>query len=382
MTQTKSKVLFITKSDLSGTAGHNIATREIVTALARSDRINLTVVCPAPADEYPSGVDEAISNRIYLSERSDTLSLLQRGFGIFDGFRTLGKAIREVKPDLLLGRMNSVFIAAPVLAQYYDVPYGLFSRGTSYKSLRFSSVLTQLYKYNVRVADEVYVASNEIKQDTDQLRKSEQSSATFLPNGVTIEQFEPIDRERARSAIGFERDDLFVVGFVGSMKPYHRVDYLIKSLNHIEPSKNIALLLIGDGPERDRYRKQAEEEGVAERVVFPGFVPHSEVGTYISACDVLYGVSDQDSATPIKIFEYLACARPVIARNIDELSVITDRNLGRLVRRDPAAIGTAIEELYETSQAERHSMGTRGRAYVEQNRTWDAAVDRVLDDFF
>lgn len=381
MSKNIQRVLFVTKSDLSGTAGHNIATRAIVAAFACSERISLTAVSPTPRGEFPTELEDAISNRVYLSKRPVDPTPIQRGFGVVDTFQTLRTAINTEQPDLIVARMNSVFLAPPVLADYYNIPYALLSRGTAYKSLRFSSILTRIYEYNVRTAAEVYVASNEIKRDTDRLRKPGQSESTFLPNAVDPDQFSSTDTAIARSTIGLPEDSGFVVGFVGSMKPYHRIDYLIRSLEYVDKPENITLLLVGDGPELDRYRQLAEDEGVSDQVVFTGFVPHSEVSTYISACDAVYGVSDQDSATPVKISEYLACARPVIARSIDELSFINTRDLGRLVTRDPEAIGTAIQELSDLDPAQRNAMGRRGRAYVKENRTWAAAVDRILNDF-
>lgn len=381
MTQTKPRVLFVTKSDLSGTAGHNIATKAIVTAFARSERISLTVVCSAPRDELPTELEDVLSKRVYISERPISPTLTQRGLGVIDMFQTLRPAISTKQPDLIVARMNPVFLAPPALADYYDIPYALLSRGTAYKSLRFSSILTQIYKYNVRTAAEVYVASNEIKRDTDRLRKPGQSESTFLPNAVDPDQFSPTDTAVARSNIGLTEDTGLVVGFVGSMKPYHRIDHLICSLDHVDQPENITLLLIGDGSELDRYLQLAKDKGVSDQVISTGFVPHAEVSTYISACNVLYGVSDQDSATPVKIFEYLACARPVIARNIEELSFINSRDLGRLVPREPEAIGTAIQELSDLAPTKRKAMGRRGREYVKENQTWDATVNRILDDF-
>jgi len=380
MSHGRPHVLFVTKSDLSGTAGHNIATREIVTAFARSERIDLSLVCPEPRSESPIADSGSVS-RCYVSERPPDPTILQRGVGVIDVFRTLRRAIVEGEPDAIVARMAPVFLAPPLLANHYDVPYILLSRGTAYKSLRFSSVLEQLYRYNVRVAEEVYVASMDIKRDTDRLRKANQSEATFLPNAVDPEQFYPIERETARAEIDCELDGQFVVGFVGSMKSYHRLDLLIRSLDHLDSTDDVSLLLIGDGPELDRYRELASSLGIRENVIFPGFVSHDQVNTYISACAVLYGVSDQDSATPVKIFEYLACARPVIVRDITEMSFVRDRDLGRLVERSSQQVGTAIQALSEKTRSGRLEMGRRGREYVEKNRTWDAAVDQVLNDF-
>jgi len=373
------KVLFITKSDLSGTAGHNIATREIVAAFARHDSINLSLVCPEPINSDSASILGDI-NTFYIGKRPANLSLPHRVFSTFDMFRTLRQAILQIDPDLLVARMAPILLAPAVLTHHHDIPYALLSRGTGYKSLRFSGLLTQIYKYNVRAADQVFAASGKIKRDTDQLRKKDQPLTEFLPNAVDIKKFSPLDRGRARKSISPELGNDFIVGFVGSMKSYHRLDYLIQSLNHIK-IEEAKFLLVGDGPERETYEQLAGDQGFGESVIFPGFVSHSEVSKYISACDVLYGVSDQESATPVKVFEYLACARPVIVRDIAELDFIRDQDLGRTVNPSSKSVGNAIQQLYDVGMDRREAMGKRGRQYIKANYTWDRAATQVIEVF-
>jgi glycosyltransferase involved in cell wall biosynthesis len=235
---------------------------------------------------------------------------------------------------------------------------------------------------NVRRADEVYTASQEIKQDTDEMRKSRQTEAEVFPNGINPELFEPMSKTEARKRLELGlRDEDFVVGFVGSMGPRHTVDRLIKSVQHINDEIPIKLLLMGGGPKLEDYRKLAEESGLSDKAVFTGFIPHESVSEYVSACDITYGVTEQESATPIKCFEYLACERPLIARDIPELSFVAEEDVGVQIEEiDEGAIADAVEYLYGLEEGERKAMGESGRKYVIENHTWDRLVDMVLED--
>lgn len=376
-------VLFVTKSDLSGRSGNNIITGNIVSAFAERDDVRISVISPRPAEEYPDGLTDNISDLIHLDPRPPDLSVLDRVRSSVDTFRTLRRAIRTIDPDIVTARMTPDFISPPFLADHYGIPYALLSRGVAYKRLRFSPVLRRIYRYNVRIAREVYVASEEIKRDTDRLRRPDQSESVLLSNAVDPEDFQPYPMREARDSIGLNGDVGFLVGFVGSMKPYHRIDALIRSLQYLDSSIDVQLLLVGEGPELNHYKEVAEEQGVSDRVHFPGFVAHSNVDRYLSACDTLYAVRSQESGTPVKVFEYLACERPVIVRDMEELSFVDKLGVGRTVQKpEPKRIAEAIDELYRAGRDQRQEMGERGRDYVERERTWDAFVQRILDDFF
>lgn len=380
MTEDPFRVVFVTKSDLSGRSGHNIITRNIALAFAGIDGVETTVVSPRPVEGTLEAVSEQASETVYISQRPSDLSITDRFRSVLSTFRTLRSVLREEDPDLLVARMAPDLLAPPFLAERYGVPYALLARGTAYKELRFSSVLTNIYQYNLRKAHGVYTASEEIKEDADDLRREEQAESTILPNAVDPSQFSPRPIESARNELDIDLEG-FVVGFLGTMRPYHKIEVLVQSLPHVKQD-DVHLLLIGDGPELERYQSIARDLGVADRVHCTGFVPHSQVDGYLSACDVLYAVRSQASATPVKIYEYLACERPVLIREMNELSFVNELDVGRTVAKpDPKLVASAIDELHKLDSETRMKMGRRGRDHVERECTWDAFVRRVIDDF-
>ncbi|WP_232702146.1 glycosyltransferase family 4 protein [Halobacterium wangiae] len=379
MDDDRKHVLFVTKSDLSGTGGHNIATKEVAIAFAKHPGIKTTVLCPEPSAEYPADVTESIDNLVHFPATNSKMDVLEHGLSSIRLYRTLRSVFDSVDPDLVVARMAPVFFAPAFVASRKDVPYVLLSRGRHYKTLRFNRVLSRLYRYNVRVADRVYTASEDIKQDTDRLRRPGQEEATVLPNAVDPDRLRPAPKMEARAEIDCDvAPSSFVVGFVGTMEPYHAIEELLRAVDQIDVD-NLELLVVGDGPELANFRTLAENRGITDVVHFPGFVPHSEVYRYVSACDVMYGVSHQGSATPIKCFEYLSCERPILVHEVADLNFVSEQDVGRLVQSVvPEYIASGVEELAALSESDREEMGGRGREYVIQNHTWRGFVDDIV----
>ena len=301
MTQHNS-ILFVTMNSIAGQGGDSMATKEILSTFVDDDRVSTAAVVPDPQGSLPLDLDES---RIYCFEplsKNSTTAYLRYAFSPIKSVR---RALQEYEPDVVVIRMYPLGIIPPLLSVLSSTPYILLSRGTSYKSLRYARVLRQLYKVNARLAAEVYSASYEIKQDTDRARTKSQPESKLVPNGINPDEFEPKSRSQMRDMLDLDfDDDDFVVGFVGSMGPRHTLDTLIRSLDKIDDLP-VKLLLVGDGPELDSHKRLVKENNLSGRVTFTGFVPHAEVDKYISACDITYGVTQQDSATPIKCFEYL-----------------------------------------------------------------------------
>jgi len=166
------------------------------------------------------------------------------------------------------------------------------------------------------------------------------------------------------------------------MEPYHAIEELLRAVDQMHVD-DLELLIVGDGPELERFQSLATDLGISDRVHFPGFVPHSHVYRCVSACDVMYGVSHQGSATPIKCFEYLACERPILVHKVADLDFVSELDIGRQVQSVvPDDIAAGVDELAALSDSEREEMGARGREYVIQNHTWRGFVDYIVSDAF
>jgi glycosyltransferase involved in cell wall biosynthesis len=142
------------------------------------------------------------------------------------------------------------------------------------------------------------------------------------------------------------------VGYAGHLYPWKGVDVLVRALASAPFAR--ALIVGGHPGEADRARIEAlaRELGVADRVEMTGLVPPSEVATRLSGVAVLVlpnvaSTISERYTSPLKLFEYLWLARPIVASDSAAIrEILTDGRTARLVPPgDPEALAAALAEL-------------------------------------
>jgi len=170
-------------------------------------------------------------------------------------------------------------------------------------------------------------------------------------SGMEVDAFLDAERHRAgvRSALGFSRHDV-VVGKVARLFRLKGHRYLLAAAPLIlRRCPQVKFLFVGDGVWRERLQRQAEELGVAERVVFAGLVDSSRIPAMISAMDVVVHASLREGLARVLV-QALLCAKPVVSYDVDGArEVITDGLTGRLV--PPRAVEELAEAVVEMIQA-------------------------------
>lgn len=198
---------------------------------------------------------------------------------------------------------------------------------------------------------------------------------TVIPNGV--------DTERFSSALTADRSGAFTVGFSGSLKPWHGVNTLLEAVAILlsqEPSYR--LLVVGDGPERDRLQAMTEALGIGWATTFTGAVDHADVPGYLSKMDVAtapYPDLSDFYFSPLKLFEYLATSIPVVASRIGQVAEIIEDGVTGVLGPpgDPRALAEAIASL-RRDPGRRMALGQAGRELVVRRHTWRQVADEIL----
>jgi len=155
------------------------------------------------------------------------------------------------------------------------------------------------------------------------------------------------------------------------------VEHLIRAVPTILEEMDVEVVLIGDGPERQRLEKLAHALGVAERVVFLGSRPHSEMPGLLSSADLAVFPSLME-ATSVAALECMACELPVAASRVGGLPEIVDDEVGGLF--EPAAPHALARCVLDLLRGERlPDMGCAGRARVIDRWSNDRLADRHVD---
>jgi len=205
---------------------------------------------------------------------------------------------------------------------------------------------------------------------------------TVISNGVDTERFhgrsEAGDEVRRRFGLSGQR----VVGFVGWIRDWHGLEDLVRGMPHWpDDLSDVHLLIIGDGPARSAIESAATECGVADRVHITGAVPHAQIVEYLAAIDVALQPAATSYASPMKIFEYLAMAKPVVAVDQENTREILEegRNALFFPPGDRVAFVGAVQEIFlDQQRLERMSAQARS-AIFEREFLWDANARKVIE---
>jgi glycosyltransferase involved in cell wall biosynthesis len=231
-----------------------------------------------------------------------------------------------------------------------------------------------------RSADLIACVSDEVASEVCK-RGGSYDRIIVTPNGVDTSRFHPdVSGQSVRERC--DLTDRFVVGWMGSFRPFHGLELTMRavsSLQHVIP--DLALLLVGDGQERHRMQQLAKELAIRE-VRFTGTIPHTEVPEYIAAMDVAVVASEAASDfhySPMKLREYMACSRAIVAPSVGEVSrLLTDgKNAVLVAPGDPGTIAQGIGQLYRRP-ALRSELG-RGARETIAIHSWEYQVRRVWE---
>ena len=387
---TDKTITFITALDPTSTAGGGgVATKEILKAFCDRDDLSVSLICPRPKKNLPSAIEKSLQSVHYLPPRTNAGTLRYHGKEEVVLCWKLVQNIRSQNPDIIISRLAPSLIVPPVIASIYDIPFVILARGRlqvrdGSNQYNWASLAKTSYKINFSLGDVAISSTADIKSEIRHF--SPDIPIEIFTNAVNPEIFEPKPIKMARETLGYDlKPDEFVVGFVGSLANRHRLTELFEGFAEAVGSEPDTKLLIVGGKEGSdkmrRLRELAGNVGIENRVLFTGTVPHNSVPVHISACDVLYGVSDPNFPTaPLKVFEYLACGRPVITTQQRELSFVSEYELGYILNEmTSGAVAQGIQRYYRSERGEALSQGRRGRKFVLNNHTWDKLPEIVFD---
>jgi len=158
-----------------------------------------------------------------------------------------------------------------------------------------------------------------------------------VPNGLS--QPAPMDRARARQALGIGEDQV-VVGWVGRLTAERGPDVFVDAIARLSPT--VTASVVGAGPLRQPVEARARQIGVASRIRWHGLVVGA--GGLVSAFDVLV-LSSRTEGTPIVLLEAMAAGVPVVATSVGGIPDVAPAGEVMLVPPDsPERLAHAITD--------------------------------------
>lgn len=404
------KILYLCNDpgiDLAGKSGAAIHIRSFVRALADLGHEVAIVACGLPSGEqalednlratiFPAALapwNRALARVLRTANRAigrtprrspDAVRLLHN----LTFFLTARRAAEQLRPAFIYERYSLWAVAGLWLAKECSVPLVLeVNAPFAYEQQHYRSGVTcpPLARWVEgmiwRNAGLVFSVSEPL---SSQLRDSgvKPERIHVLPNAVNTDLFHTgLDGSSVRQRLNLE--GRFVIGFVGTFKRWHGVDFLLSAfqvLHQSDPSMH--LLLVGDGPLRPQFEEQVRKMGLLQAVTFAGALAHEDVPPYLAATDVAvapYPALQDFYFSPLKLFEYMATGRAVVASRAGQVAeVVTDGVTGLLFEPGNVADLVGCIRSLRDNPTLRRELGRNASAACAK-RTWTHNGTKVID---
>ena len=332
---------------------------------------------PAPPDSTALRIDTArLPRAVY-----EALSL---GYNIY-GYRQLARAIRRHRPDLIYERYAPNTCCGVLAGRRFGVPLLLEINAPWHDHLpsgeapRFRRLARRLERWVCSNSTRTIAVSAALKRHLVESGVPDQQ-VTVMHKAVDPARFHPAV-SGAEVRLRYRLDGEVVAGFVGWLRDWHGLEGVIDVVHGSGLLKRgLRLLIVGAGPSFARLQAQVRSLSLGDRVMMTGPVAHEEVPAHIAALDIALQPRATAHACPMKLIEYMAMARCIVAPdqpNIREL--LSDRVTARLF--PPGDYGSLIPVLSElmSSPLQRATLGGNvWRNVVERNLIWPTNAARAL----
>jgi len=312
-------------------------------------------------------------------------------YGIVFCFR-LSSIIKKETPTLIhereIGWRTYLNFGGILLAKKNKIPYVLevnapilYERGIyhSYFSCKIEEISEKVLFSR---ANRIIVVSNVLKNYV-MSKNIPSEKVIVVPNGANEKLLNPnISGKKIRKKYNLENKR--IICFSGSLdQEWQGIDEILKSaemISSIDPT--IYFLIIGDLKEQDQTKNSPQN------VIFTGAINHSDLPNYLAAADILlapYKLKEQFKEigfynSPVKLFEYMAMGKPIIASNIGQISeVIEHGKTGLLIEPgNYQELTSNILTLFENKQL-REELGVNAREELVRNYTWKINADKIVN---
>ena len=319
--------------------------------------------------------------KVYDMLPQSILEILRLSYNFFAYFR-LKRMVKRYRVNLIYERYAFLTWVGPYFARKHRIPIILEVNEASGLDEVTGQVLvglaSKIEKKVFKMADAIVVVSDFLKRHIRRMGINE-DKIYVIPNAVNLELFNPNNiKDELRGKLNM--DNKLVIGFVGIFLPWNDLELLIDVFKEIcleEP--NLHLLLVGDGPLRSYLERKVHREGLKDKVSFTGRVNYEDIPKFIHTMDVCVIPGSNEYRSPMKLFEYMAMAKPIVAPRLKPIKEIIKDNVDGLLfnPEDRTSLKGTIVSLVK-DDLKRQRVGKMAREMIK-NYSWENNARQIME---
>ncbi len=366
---------------IMGVKGASIHIREVVNALIKLNHKLFVITTNKGAKNHKNGQYAIHEVSPFTSKKlgSDLRMILtSRNF-----YKKASILFSNIKPDLIYERYELYGSAGMKLAQKFNIPFILEINAALLwgpkRRLNFRSLARHVENNIFKSAEAIIVTTDNLRDYV--IRKGVDKNKVFeVPDGVDIEKFNPEISGipiRKKYKLGKKQ----VVGFVGSLSKRQGLSLLLDAAEKCKQQiPDIHFLIVGEGFEEPKLKKFVKNNKLENIVTFTGAVSHNKIPAYIAAMDITVLPNMSIYSSPVKIFEYMAMVKPIIAPAEGQMNRFFENEKEILLIKpgDQEQLTSNIIRLFNDSTL-RKRLGSNARHKVSNSYTWKHNAKRVLE---
>jgi glycosyltransferase involved in cell wall biosynthesis len=243
-------------------------------------------------------------------------------------------------------------------------------------------ILTWLEKTSFHFAHHVITTNQSYKNIAMQRGQVPEEHITIVRNGPTLDRLKLVEPDpdlKKRGGV--------IIGYIGVMGPQDGLDYLLRALQQLKvvlERRDFFCIIIGKGSALADLKAQVIHLGLDQYVWFTGFIPDEDVLKYLSTIDI--GVDPDpsnrfnDRCTMIKIMEYMALSKPIVAFDLPEHRITAGEAAVYACPNDELDFARKVEALMDDPER-RNKMGQIGKERIENELAWQYQAQNLLDAY-